>query len=229
MLPTLSLLFRNNLLFGWEKLFFNLIWSIALWYLLQTEFFIHFHLSEFQLKPIIISALIILSFKHFYFHFGIIGYLIVKYFFYDSVFLNWVLWPSNKKKMFFTSSLLQLYQETSSPNDINVSEYCSLENHLSLFHPQAKVSSLLEGIWILHQWKASVPNHSDVQDLLTCSCWRTKLLSDHGMETSVQVTTWGHPCRSWHGDICANHKIGTTVLPSPFTAAEDLTHTQVHQ
>lgn len=145
LLPTLSLLFRNNLLFGWEKLFFNLIWSIALRYLLQTEFFIHFHLSEFQLKPIIIAALIILSFKHFYFHSGIIGYLIVKDFFYDSVFLNRVLWPSNKKKMFFTSSLLQLYQETSLLNDINVSEYCSLENHLSLFHPQANWVVCLKG------------------------------------------------------------------------------------
>jgi len=59
------------------------------------------------------------------------------------------------------SSDLTLYQENdvfpflvtaiisgnnSSLNDTNVSEYCSRENHLSLFHPQAKVSSLLERI-----------------------------------------------------------------------------------
>lgn len=172
-----------------------------------------------------------MSFKHFYFHFGIIGYVTAKYFLYDSGFLNRVLWPSTKKKMIFPSSLLQLHQgKKSSLNDINVSEYCSLENRLSLFHPQAKVSSWLEGIWILHRWTASAPNHSDVQDLLACSWWRTELLSDHDMGTPVNATTWRHPCRSWHGNIHADHgKIGSSRPSSLITAAERLTHSQVHQ
>lgn len=138
-----------------------------------------------------------------------------------------VLWPSPKKKMIFFFLVTTITSGNASLlNDVNVSGYCSLEIHLSLFHPQARVSCLLEGIWISHQQELSVPNHADVQDLfnpLLLEDWTAvtsqygdicagqdlgipmKTRADHRMGTSVP---WGHLC---HGDICTGHRGGRSV------------------